>query len=722
MTAKPILLALSLATLSFLGGCTEKNPLSADGRGATGGLAPAILYKTGASQAGVAIPAQIAPLAVWMWIGVEPPGSGRIERTFSFANHAGRIDGIPVGRARVIISVRDSAHQDIYSGEEWVDIEANQTATPTLVADFVPPGKPDLTVVQTCDYGVRFSWHRCGLMNNIGIEVESLGLGGVWLKPYYNYMYLYEHEGEYAFNNATGQYEALDTATGMYAPGVTYRFRATSYFDTVLHASYYITGDSSAWSPAVTFVTGLGPCAGAPKGSVRVTFNTLTPSELKPLASEVEITISLPDSSRIERTFPFSDSQAVIGNVPEGAVRVVFAILDTNGDSLYKGESVIGVVAGQTQTPSIPGMFVRASAPSLSVVQYCDFGVKLSWYPCGLVNEVERILEEQSGSLWTAVDTASLVLGTGYSYNTNWSDFEAVDFSYAYASGVNYRIHIVPWYYSSDSGWMAGASSNTEPFILQPGYGACGTVSSSKFNLSGRVWGHVGTAHLKLFRKTTASPSWDALPMGTPVAEYTLFPPAYVGETFYFDSVVQDTYWLYAYSNTNAMDDWATSFKRAIYPVVLDREISEKAILLDFNASIFPNGKTLSAGNVTGGANNLNILELWYWNETDYKTYFLGFYPFGNMDTVEVWNFPSMSALAAYFGQTYDPSWDYFSFGFWNDANSSYWYDAGDRFYYDVGNDTWGIEQQDFIAPQFIGNLAYNNTAAKRAKAISGRF
>jgi hypothetical protein len=145
MNIKPILPALALAILCFLGGCTEKNPISADGRDATGGLAPRILYKTGASQATVTVPSFIDTLAGWVWIGVDPAGAGRMENTFSYSNHSATIQDIPVGRARVIVAVKDTNFQDLYAGEEWVDIVAGQTASPVITAVIIPPGRPAIT-------------------------------------------------------------------------------------------------------------------------------------------------------------------------------------------------------------------------------------------------------------------------------------------------------------------------------------------------------------------------------------------------------------------------------------------------------------------------------------------------------------------------------------------------------------------------------------------------
>jgi len=231
-----------------------------------------------------------------------------------------------------------------------------------------------------------------------------------------------------------------------------------------------------------------------------------------------------------------------------------------------------------------------------------------------------------------------------------------------------------------------------------------------KYDYCGWLYGQLGTSYLKMFRADTGLPPVDTLPLSGLVDEQYIDPPVYPDVTFDFLQLLPGKYWLYAYSSTSATDNWRTAVKRAVYTVLLNRDLSNRVIQLDFNPKVFPNGNTLTAGRVLGSTNNENILEIGWWNEADTTLYLLGYYYLGTYDSLEVWKFPNLSDLSAFFSLSYDPYNDYLVCYYWSDENMSGDFDAGDRYYYDEANSTVGIEIGDMTGYLRLPSVTYNRT------------
>jgi hypothetical protein len=284
-------------------------------------------------------------------------------------------------------------------------------------------------------------------------------------------------------------------------------------------------------------------------------------------------------------------------------------------------------------------------------------------------------------------------------FNAGYGGHEYTDNVNTYIPGTEYRFKVQAKF--SDLS-LEGPYSNWKPV----------TISGTAVNyweLGGWIYGHTdGETRLRVYQADTGMPPLDP-PVYMPDTVFFMTGFASPDDQFYFGLMPEGDYWVYAYNNLNAVDDWATAFKRTIRTIVLDTNRLGIVLQLHFNPGISAASSILT-GTMAGGTSPENIVELYWWNETDYDYYFLGLYYTFQSGTINITNFPSLSEMAAFFSMTYDSYSDYYYMICWNDENYSGGYDYGDTYYYDESLDLPLYYIGDMTADLDAGTLWLDST------------
>lgn len=165
---KVLITAAFAALVAFLS--CSREPLTGPETGASGSLAPRILYKASAAAApSFSIPSAGAYDVV---INVQAAGGFNVVQTRPFAALSARFDNVPVGNATVSVRVRNSLMADLYTGSTTVNVTAGATARPEVVVSPAIESPVITTLTQACSIQVALGWSQTRTVDSFEIDVE----------------------------------------------------------------------------------------------------------------------------------------------------------------------------------------------------------------------------------------------------------------------------------------------------------------------------------------------------------------------------------------------------------------------------------------------------------------------------------------------------------------------------------------------------------------------
>jgi hypothetical protein len=232
---------------------------------------------------------------------------------------------------------------------------------------------------------------------------------------------------------------------------------------------------------------------------------------------------------------------------------------------------------------------------------------------------------------------------------------------------------------------------------------------------------------VKLFKSDGGSPSYASLPATTPVYNWAFSDTPSVNIYLKIDSLAEGNYWIYAYDNLDAADNWNTAITRTVYTVNHNSTPSyADVITLTGSSALFADSGTIKGKLTSAAASSYNYAELYYYNSAMTTSYFMGYFycGSGSPGTLRIPGVPTLAEMAAYNSFTYDNTYDTYWFAFWNDVDANNRFSQGDLYYWnyiysegflDIGDVKDSVDIGGIPLDSVYNGVAMGKKLAKRA-------